>query len=78
VTRTRGSAFSLSLWRRGWRLVGVAVACLLAAWAVAAPPGPASHVLASLADVAPTVLRLLGVPVVKLRPDGRVLEEALS
>jgi type I phosphodiesterase/nucleotide pyrophosphatase len=33
---------------------------------------------ASLADVAPTVLRLLGVPAVKLRPDGRVLEEALS
>jgi hypothetical protein len=32
---------------------------------------------ASLADVAPTVLRLLGVPAAKLRPDGRVLEEAL-
>jgi len=33
---------------------------------------------ASLADVAPTVLRLLGVPAMNLRPDGRVLEEALS
>jgi predicted AlkP superfamily pyrophosphatase or phosphodiesterase len=30
-----------------------------------------------LVDVAPTVLRLLGVPARHLRPDGRVLEEAL-
>lgn len=33
---------------------------------------------ASLADVAPTVLRLLGLRPALLRPDGRVLEEALA
>ena len=33
---------------------------------------------ASLVDVAPTVLRLLGLPGTVLRPDGRVLEEALA
>jgi predicted AlkP superfamily pyrophosphatase or phosphodiesterase len=33
---------------------------------------------ASLADVAPTVLRLLGLPGTVLRPDGHVLEEALA
>jgi arylsulfatase A-like enzyme len=33
---------------------------------------------ASLADVAPTVLRLLGLTPKLLRPDGRVLEEALA
>ena len=33
---------------------------------------------ASLADVAPTVVRLLGLPGRVLRPDGRVLEEALA
>jgi len=33
---------------------------------------------ASLVDVAPTVLRLLGLPGKVLRPDGRVLEEALA
>lgn len=32
---------------------------------------------ARLVDVAPTVLRLLGLPAQGLRPDGRVLEEAL-
>ena len=32
---------------------------------------------ARLVDVAPTVLRLLGLPPEGLRPDGRVLEEAL-
>jgi predicted AlkP superfamily pyrophosphatase or phosphodiesterase len=32
---------------------------------------------AGLVDVAPTVLRLLGLPPEGLRPDGRVLEEAL-
>jgi hypothetical protein len=32
---------------------------------------------ARLVDVAPTVLRLLGLPADGLRPDGRVLEEAL-
>jgi len=33
---------------------------------------------ASLVDVAPTVLRLLGLPGTILRPDGHVLEEALG
>lgn len=33
---------------------------------------------ASLTDVGPTVLRLLGVAPRKLRPDGRVLDEALA
>jgi arylsulfatase A-like enzyme len=33
---------------------------------------------ASLTDVAPTVLRLLGLPGKVLRPDGHVLEEALA
>jgi arylsulfatase A-like enzyme len=33
---------------------------------------------ASLVDVAPTVLRLLGLPGTVLRPDGHVLEEALA
>lgn len=33
---------------------------------------------ASLVDVAPTVVRLLGLPGTVLRPDGRVLEEALA
>jgi arylsulfatase A-like enzyme len=33
---------------------------------------------ASLVDVAPTVLRLLGLPATVLRPDGHVLEEALA
>jgi predicted AlkP superfamily pyrophosphatase or phosphodiesterase len=33
---------------------------------------------AGLVDVAPTVLRLLGLPGRVLRPDGRVLEEALA
>jgi arylsulfatase A-like enzyme len=33
---------------------------------------------ASLTDVAPTVLRLLGLPGKVLRPDGRVLEEVLA
>jgi len=33
---------------------------------------------ASLVDVAPTVLRLLGLPGKVLRPDGHVLEEALA
>lgn len=33
---------------------------------------------ASLADVAPTVVRLLGLPATGLRPDGRVLAEALA
>ncbi len=33
---------------------------------------------ASIVDVAPTVLRLLGLPGTVLRPDGRVLEEALA
>jgi predicted AlkP superfamily pyrophosphatase or phosphodiesterase len=33
---------------------------------------------ASLTDVAPTVLRLLGLPGTVLRPDGHVLEEVLS
>jgi predicted AlkP superfamily pyrophosphatase or phosphodiesterase len=32
---------------------------------------------ARLVDIAPTVLRLLGLPAEGLRPDGRVLEEAL-
>ena len=33
---------------------------------------------ASLVDVAPTVVRLLGLPQKVLRPDGRVLDEALA
>jgi len=33
---------------------------------------------ASIVDVAPTVLRLLGLPGTVLRPDGHVLEEALA
>jgi len=33
---------------------------------------------ASLVDVAPTVLRLLGLPATVLRPDGHVLEEVLA
>jgi hypothetical protein len=32
---------------------------------------------ARLVDIAPTVMRLLGLPAEGLRPDGRVLEEAL-
>jgi predicted AlkP superfamily pyrophosphatase or phosphodiesterase len=64
VTHTKFSVSSVSLWRRGWRLVGVAVACLLAAWAAAAPPGPASHVLIVMLDgTRPDALRRVRAPV---------------